>query len=136
MTRSYSASAYYKPNAERPNLSVCTEALVSRIVFDAAGTSENGGIKATGVEFIVGDKTFTVQVNNEVIVSGGSINSPQILELSGIGARDNLEKHGIECLVDNSAVGENLQDHAALPLSYVSIACVTCIILLTREIGS
>ncbi|KAI0709492.1 GMC oxidoreductase [Earliella scabrosa] len=106
-TRSYSGSAYYAPNADRKNLTVLTNAHVARIVF-RPGSSP---LVATGVEFIHGDKTYVVQVKKEVIVSAGAFQTPQILELSGIGNKDILSKYGIETLVDLPGVGENLQDH-------------------------
>lgn len=79
--RSYSARAYYEPNAHRPNLSVLTDALVSKIEFEKT-TSPSGSAKATGVQFTVGGVPYSVNAKKEVIVCGGTINSPQILELS------------------------------------------------------
>jgi choline dehydrogenase-like flavoprotein len=108
--RSYSARAYYEPNKDRPNLTVLTDALVSKIEFDNSGS---GDVTATGVQFLVNGTKYTVKANKEVIVSGGAINSPQILELSGIGSRSLLEKAGIDVVIDNPNVGENLNDHSA-----------------------
>lgn len=115
--RSYAAREYYEPNAKRPNLSVLTNALVSKIQLEKTG----GDAKATGVEFIADGTTHIAQVKKEVIVCGGSINSPQILELSGIGSPEVLSKAGVEVIVDHPAVGENLNDHAAIGLGIVSI---------------
>jgi Choline dehydrogenase and related flavoproteins len=74
---------------------------------------------AVGAEFFSQGESYEVKTKKEVILSAGVVHSPQILELSGIGGRDLLTKHGIEVLVDNPAVGENLQDHTAVPLVYV-----------------
>lgn len=67
--------------------------------------------RATGVSFTSGGKSYTVRANKEVIVSGGSVNSPQILELSGVGNPSILKAAGITPVIENSNVGENLQDH-------------------------
>lgn len=107
--RSYAAREYYEPNAHRSNLTVLTNALVSKVQLEKTG----GDAKATGVQFIVDGATHTAKVKKEVIVCGGSINSPQILELSGIGSPDVLSKAGVKAIVDLPAVGENLNDHAA-----------------------
>ncbi|KAF1841607.1 GMC oxidoreductase [Cucurbitaria berberidis CBS 394.84] len=107
--RSYAARDYYEPNADRSNLSVLTHALVSKIELEKTGSDA----RATGVQFIVDGTTHTVKANKEVIVCGGSINSPQILELSGIGSPVVLEKAGVEVIADLPSVGENLNDHTA-----------------------
>ena len=117
--QSYSARAYYESNAHRPNLSVLTDALVSKIEFEKT-TSPSGSAKATGVQFTVGGVPYTVNAKKEVIVCGGTINSPQILELSGIGSAPFLEKYGIDVVYDNPNVGENLNDHSATALAFVS----------------
>lgn len=70
------------------------------------------GDNATGVNFAHGGSNHTVKVNREVIVSCGALQSPQILELSGIGDPDVLKKAGVECKIVNKAVGANFQDHA------------------------
>lgn len=102
--RSYAARGYFQANASRPNLKVLCEAQVTRIVL------ENGIAK--GVEFVYDGMHETVYVKKEVILSGGTINSPQILELSGIGDPAILEQAGVECKVELPGVGRNLQDHA------------------------
>lgn len=113
--RSYAAREYYEPNASRPNLSVLTHALVSKIELEKTG----GDAKATGVQFIVDGTYHSVKANKEVIVCGGTINSPQILELSGIGSPTILQKAGVEVIVDNPSVGENLNDHTATAIVLV-----------------
>ena len=92
--RSYAATGYLRPNQGRPNLKCLVEALVTKITLD--------GNKATGVEFEDSDgKKHTVKASKEVILSGGVINSPQILELSGIGDPEVLKAAGVECKVEN-----------------------------------
>jgi choline dehydrogenase-like flavoprotein len=73
-----------------------------------------------GVGYVCGGKKYMVQIGQEVIVCAGSIQSPQILELSGVGSKDLLEKHQIRMAVDLPAVGENLRDHIIAPFSWVS----------------
>ncbi|KAF2092835.1 alcohol oxidase [Rhizodiscina lignyota] len=107
-TRSYAASAYYAPNASRSNLHVLTEAHAARIVFQ----SRKDELVATGVEFLAGSegRQCVVNCDREVIICGGAINTPQILELSGIGSAAILDGK-VPCLIDNPGVGENLMDH-------------------------
>lgn len=114
-TRGYSASTYYKGAAHRSNLRLLTEASVEKVVLKK---SEDGSVTATGVQFVTekGER-MTVSAQKEVILSAGSIKSPQILELSGIGGKELLNTHGIPVVIDNPQVGENLQDH---PLSSMS----------------
>ncbi|CAL1697277.1 unnamed protein product [Somion occarium] len=111
-TRSYSASAYYAPNAERPNLLVVTGAHVTKILLEP---SHDGLQRAVGVEFIKDEQTYRINASKEIILSAGAFQSPQILELSGIGNKKILKQHGIETRIDLPSVGENLQDHAYAP---------------------
>ncbi|KAK7449192.1 hypothetical protein VKT23_013338 [Stygiomarasmius scandens] len=106
--RSYAASAYYTTEVQsRKNLSVITGAVVNRLVWDKS----NGKPRATGVEFTSGGKKYVVNVRKEVILSAGSLKSPQILELSGVGNKALLEKLGVPVTLDLPQVGENLMDH-------------------------
>ncbi len=114
-TRSYAATAYYRPNASRPNLTVLAGAEVREVLL--AKDSEETGWKAEGVRFTHGGAEFSAFASREVIISAGSFQSPQILELSGIGGSAVLSAAGIAAKVENRNVGENLQDH----LSAVSI---------------
>jgi len=84
------------------------------------GKREEGKVVAEGVRYVVGNGTEYVEVTakKEVILSAGSIGSPHILELSGIGNTDILEQYGIEAVVANENVGENLQDHVYLPIGF------------------
>lgn len=101
--RSYAASGYLRPNLGRPNLKVLTEALASKVVMD--------GNTAAGVEFTHGGETRTVKASREVILSGGVINSPQLLELSGIGDPEVLRAAGVDCIVENNRVGKHSSAH-------------------------
>lgn len=114
--RSYSARDYYEPNAGRENLLVLTGALVTKIELEKKGDVA----VATGVCFLVNGTPYTVKASKEVIVCGGTINSPQVLELSGIGDSAILEEAGVEVIVELPSVGENLNDHAVCALAVVS----------------
>lgn len=114
-TRSYSGSAYYLPASGRSNLHIITKALVEKILLD---TSAAGDVTATGVQYTKDGNSYTIRARREVILSAGVFNSPKILELSGIGSRAHLEKHGIHVVVDNPNVGENLQDHVFSGIFY------------------
>jgi len=97
--RRSTAVAYLREAEKRPNLRVEVNALATRIVFE--------GTKAVGVQF----NNQTAFANREVILCGGAFNSPQLLQLSGVGPRALLERHGIAVVHDAPQVGENLQDH-------------------------
>ncbi len=99
------AVAYLHPAMKRPNLTVQLRAHATRLLFE--------GRKAIGVEYVQGGVRKQVRARREVILSGGAINSPQLLELSGIGDGERLRALGIDVLVDRPRVGENLQDHYA-----------------------
>jgi choline dehydrogenase len=101
------ANAYLKPALSRPNLTVVTHALVHKILLSSVA----GNKVATGIRYERKGKIVEVNANKEVILSAGSIGSPHLLQLSGIGAKDTLESAGIECQHDLPGVGENLQDH-------------------------
>jgi len=101
------ARAYLHPVRERPNLEVRCRAFVERVVFE--------GTRAVGVQ--VGGEVVRA---NEVILCGGAINSPQLLQLSGVGNADELAAHGVEAVRDLPGVGENLQDHLEV---YVQYSC-------------
>jgi choline dehydrogenase-like flavoprotein len=83
-------------------LIVLTNALVEKINWSP--NKSDGEVVATGVTFTSGGKEYTVTSNNEVIISGGTVNTPQLLELSGIGAKDVLHKAGVEQVVDLPSV--------------------------------
>ncbi|HYN46665.1 MAG TPA: GMC family oxidoreductase N-terminal domain-containing protein [Allosphingosinicella sp.] len=103
--RCSAAVAYLHPAMARPNLRVETGALASRVLFE--------GKRAVGVEFRQRGETRTARAGAEVILAGGAINSPQLLQLSGVGPAALLRSHGIDVVADLAGVGENLQDHYA-----------------------
>ncbi|KAF4872771.1 Dehydrogenase citC [Colletotrichum siamense] len=115
-TRSYAANAYYTTEvASRPNLVVLTEALVKKIIFN----SNTGDAIATGVQVVAKNgEEKEISAKNEVILAAGALQTPQLLELSGIGGRQHLERHGIPVIVDNPNVGENMQDHPVVCQSF------------------
>jgi choline dehydrogenase len=104
--RASTAAGYLKATRGRANLKVVSEALATRILFD--------GRRATGVEYLVGqgdhDKR-SASANVEVIVASGAFNSPQLLQLSGLGPAELLRSHGIDVVADAPGVGDDLNDH-------------------------
>lgn len=104
------ADAYLRPAMKRRNLTVLAEATATRVLFD--------GDRAVGVEYSRGGSVQQVTATAEVILCGGAINSPQLLMLSGIGDRAELERHGIEVRRHCPEVGANLQDHLVAGLGY------------------
>lgn len=108
-TRSYAASAYYSETVrKRTNLTVLTETTVTKIELQRQGPKAT----ATGVQIRTSTGALqTIKARKEVILAAGAVQSPQILELSGIGNAALLRKHGIAVVVDLPGVGENLQDH-------------------------
>jgi choline dehydrogenase len=101
--RTSSASAFLHPAIDRPNLTVIDQAQVRRVVFN--------GHRATGIEWIRNKTVSSARAAREVILSAGSLQSPQLLQLSGIGPAPLLRKLGIDVVVDAPEVGRNLQDH-------------------------
>lgn len=97
--------AYVRPIADRPNLTILTDTLVRRILFD--------GRRATGVEIERAGSILSITAGTEVIVSTGAINTPKLLMLSGLGDRDELARHGIPLVRHLPGVGRNLQDHVS-----------------------
>ncbi|KAG4442968.1 hypothetical protein IFR05_001581 [Cadophora sp. M221] len=115
-TRSSATSAFYSADiSSRTNLRVVTEALVSKILLE----KKAGEVVATGVQFMSkSGEDISIKADREVILSAGTMKSPQILELSGIGDSKLLKQHGVETVIDNSSVGENLQDHLIVSVSF------------------
>lgn len=97
------ARGYLHPVLNRPNLTVITDARTTQVLLD--------GKRATGVRYLKAGQTVEIQARQEVILSGGAINSPQLLMLSGIGPESELQKHGIAVQHALPGVGQNLQDH-------------------------
>jgi choline dehydrogenase len=104
--RNSAARAFLRPAMKRPNLRVVTRAMVTRVIV------EDG--RAVGVEYTQGGQTRTLRARAEVILSGGAINSPQLLQLSGIGPGALLHSLGLPVLVDNPNVGDHLSDHQGI----------------------
>jgi choline dehydrogenase len=107
-----SANAYLRPAHSRPNLEVLTRALATRVLFE--------GRRAIGVEFRRGGVRVTAQARREVIVCAGAINSPQLLELSGVGDPELLRRFDIPVVAAAPAVGRGLQDHLGVSYFYRS----------------
>ena len=110
--RCSASNAYLRPAMYRPNLKVLTHALATRIRFE--------GRRARALEYNHGGATHCVEIGAELILSGGPINSPQLLKLSGVGPAGELRELGIDVVHDLPGVGENLQDHLEF---YFQVAC-------------
>lgn len=104
------ARAYLDPVADRPNLTVRTGALAERVVIE--------GHRAKGVDYRTAAGPGTAYADGEVILSGGAVNSPQLLMLSGVGPAVHLREFDIEVVADLPMVGQNLHDHPALPIVF------------------
>jgi choline dehydrogenase-like flavoprotein len=108
--RCSAATGYLRPARRRKNLTIRTGALATRVLFS--------GTRATAIEFMVGGTRQVAHAEREVILTGGVINSPQLLMLSGIGDPAQLQAHGIETRVASPGVGANLQDHPSVIVMY------------------
>ncbi|RZL95986.1 MAG: choline dehydrogenase [Variovorax sp.] len=108
--RCSTATAYLTPAKHRPNLRIETDALAASLVFE--------GRRAVGVRYTQGGETKSARCRAEVLLAAGSIQSPQLLQLSGIGPRALLDKLGIPVVHESPGVGENLQDHLQIRLTY------------------
>jgi len=101
--RSSTAHGYLRQARRRTNLKIVSQALATRILFD--------GRRATGVDYLAGNDTRSARATIEVIVASGAFNSPQLLQLSGVGPAALLKSHGIAVVADTAGVGEDLNDH-------------------------
>ena len=108
--RCSAAAAYLHPVMERPNLTVITKARATKILFE--------GKCAVGVVYRQDKTSKTVHANKEVLLAAGALQSPQLLQLSGVGRADDITPHGIEMVHELMGVGQNLQDHLDFTLSY------------------
>jgi len=108
--RCSTAVAYLHPAMKRPNLRVETNALASRVIFE--------GKRAVGVAFVQNGVERVAKASAEVILAGGAINSPQLLQLSGVGSGELLRQHDVAVVADVPGVGENLQDHYVTGVRY------------------
>ncbi|GAB3402049.1 GMC family oxidoreductase N-terminal domain-containing protein [Massilia agilis] len=108
------AKAFLRPASRRTNLTIMTGCHVEKLLVEEGA---NGKV-CRGVQFSGGGRMFTATARRETLLSAGAVNSPQILQLSGIGPAAMLHQHGIEPLVDAPGVGENLQDHLQLRMVF------------------
>lgn len=108
--RHSTAAAFLLPILQRPNLTITTGALATRLLFEET--------RAIGVEYLHEGTLHQVRVNQEVILSAGAFDSPKLLLLSGIGEAKYLQALGISVVVDLPGVGQNLQDHLLVPVVY------------------
>ncbi|AVA26547.1 choline dehydrogenase protein (plasmid) [Rhizobium sp. NXC24] len=115
--RCSAAVAYLHPAATRPNLTIVTEALVEKVVIEAG--------RARSIVVRHGGGQYVVRADREIVLSGGAINSPQLLMLSGVGPADSLRRTGIEVHADVPGVGQNLQDHIDLVMQWSCPKAVT-----------
>jgi choline dehydrogenase len=115
--RASTSRAYLHPALGRANLSVEMNALTTRVLFDKE--------RAVGVEYVQNGHVHRVHADREVILSGGTYNSPQLLMLSGVGPAAQLRGHGIEPRVDLPGVGGNLAEHPHVPVEFAARRPVT-----------
>ena len=115
--RCSTSTAFLRPVRRRRNLAIVTGCLVRRVVVD--------GGRATGIEVVQGAGTRTIRADREVVLCGGTVNTPQILMLSGIGPSDELQRHGIQVLHELPGVGRNLQDHVDCVIAYTCTQPIT-----------
>ncbi|MCL4631238.1 choline dehydrogenase [Burkholderia sp.] len=108
--RCSTAVAYLKPARGRPNLHIETDAQALKVLFD--------GAQASGVRYVQHGKVHEVRALREVILAAGALQSPQLLQVSGVGPAALLDRHGIAVVADRKGVGENLQDHLQVRLIY------------------
>lgn len=115
-TRSFARTGYLDPIMERPNLHVVTGHQCTKILM----SSDKDGTRATGVQYQSGadSQALTVNANKEVIVAGGAIGSPQLLQLSGIGPSAHLSKVGVDTVLDLPGVGYGFSDHISAPVDF------------------
>ena len=115
--RASTYQAYLKPAMQRPNLEVVTNALVEKVLVE--------GGRATGIAYSREGERHIASAAREVILSGGSYNSPQLLMLSGIGPAEELRRHGIGVVHDLPGVGKNLSEHPRVPVEFAAARRVT-----------
>ncbi|KAI0879846.1 putative GMC oxidoreductase [Annulohypoxylon maeteangense] len=119
--RTNAASAYYHPNKTRKNLVVLTNSTAEKILLDSESHDSEKPAAATGVLYRYNGEYRQATCNKEVIIAAGALQSPKILELSGIGNANVLEKHGIDPIINLPGVGENLYDHLIDTISYLAV---------------
>ncbi len=122
--RSSTSLSYIRPNRDRPNLHILTEAYVTKVEFENK--------TATGVVYERGGQLHRARAGREVILSAGALQTPQLLQLSGIGPADLLRRHGIDVVHELKGVGENLIDHVQVGRKYSTSSEHT----LNKQVGS
>lgn len=127
--RSYAATAYYAPVADRKNLHLLTGLSVDKILTK----KHQSKLCAGGAQFQTNGDVVTVKARKEVILAAGSFQSPKILEISDIGAAELLRSHKIDINIDNPYVGENLQDHFVCGIGFEAEDHVTTLDDLIRQ---
>ena len=105
------ARAFLDPARSRSNLTIATRALAQRVLVERSESAAGNGARAIGVRYAVGGRTVEATADREVILAAGAVQSPQLLELSGIGRAEILGEHGIDVVRDLPGVGENYRDH-------------------------
>ncbi|KAI1821955.1 oxidoreductase [Xylaria intraflava] len=115
--RNHAAKAYYTAAKDRENLHVVLDAHVNKIIF----ADDEPQPKAVGLRYSHGGKTKIAYARKEVVICAGALQSPKLLELSGIGNANILKQHGIEAIKDLPGVGENLQDHILSGITYDAV---------------
>ena len=115
--RCSASAAFLSPIRQRRNLAILTDSLVRRVIVEAG--------RATGIEVAQGGETRALRAEREVILCAGTVNSPQLLMLSGIGTGDDLRRHGIRVVHELPGVGRNLQDHVDCVLAYACTRPIT-----------
>ncbi|MFT4825370.1 MAG: choline dehydrogenase [Halioglobus sp.] len=110
--RCSSADAFLRPALKRKNLTLECNALTTRIVFD--------GKTAIGIEYEKKGKTHRVFASRETVLAAGAVNSPTLLQHSGVGPVELLKRHGVDVVHDSPAVGRNLQDHLGINYNYIA----------------
>ena len=123
--RCSTARGYLKPARSRPNLHVESDALATRILFE--------GRRAVGVEYNQGGVLRQVRADGEVVLSGGAFNSPQLMQLSGVGPESLLREHGINVIADVPGVGADLQDHFQVRFNYRCTEMITVNDMMARK---
>ncbi|KAK1149672.1 hypothetical protein N8T08_005225 [Aspergillus melleus] len=114
--RGYAADCCTSEVLQRPNFGLISDTMVERILLT---TEVDGEVVASGIQVRTKDgNQRQISASREVILSAGTLNSPQLLELSGIGSKETLEKHGIPVILERPGVGENLQDHALTTINF------------------
>jgi len=115
--RASTSFSFINPIKDRTNLTIITKSITKKLLFEST--------KCVGLEYINGKNVHKVYAEREVLVCGGAINSPQILQLSGIGKGDYIKKWGLDVIADLPGVGENLQDHLDVLAHYECTQPVT-----------